>query len=156
MGIAERWKRHNPLPTDIEERLESLAPLLEKKGVLLAYLFGSLAAKDEKAQRQPGDVDLAVLTKEGPAWELQEALVESLGTDRLDLVDLRRASPVLRFEILRGGRPIYISDESIRERYEMETLHLYRDTEPMRRRQREALKERMTAWRLKGALLRVD
>jgi len=152
MGIPERWKRHSPLPQDIEERLESLALLLEKKGVLLAYLFGSLAKNGEKAPRQPGDVDLAVLTEEEPAWRLQEALVEWLGTDRLDLVDLRRASPVLRFEILCGGRPIYISDESIRERYEMETLHLYRDTEPMRRRQREALKERMTAWRLKGAL----
>ena len=152
MGIPERWKRHSPLPQDIEERLVSIAPLLEKKGVLLAYLFGSLVAKDEKVPRMPGDVDLAVLTREGPTWEQQEALVESLGTDRLDLVDLRRASPVLRFEILCGGRPIYISDEEIMERYEMETLHLYRDTEPMRRRQREALKERMTAWRVKGAL----
>jgi predicted nucleotidyltransferase len=152
MGIPERWKRHRPLPQDIEERLESLAPLLEKKGVLLVYLFGSLAAKGEKAQRLPGDVDLALLTRERPAWELQEKLVESLGTDRLDLVDLRKASPVLRFEILRGGRPIYISDEEIRERYEMETLHLYRDTEPMRRRQRQALKERMAAWRLKETL----
>ena len=152
MGIPERWKRYRPLPTDIEERLESLAHLLEKKGVLLAYLFGSLATNGEKVTRMPGDVDLAVLTREEPAWRLQEALVEWLGTDRLDLVDLRRASPVLRFEILRSGRPIYISDESIRERYEMETLHLYRDTEPMRRRQRDALKERMTAWRLKGAL----
>ena len=152
MSIPERWKRHKPLPANIEERLQSLAPLLEKKGVLLAYLFGSLAAKGEKAPRSPGDVDLAVLTEDGPAWELQEELVESLGTDRLDLVDLRKASPVLRFEILRGGRPIYISDEEIRERYEMETLHLYRDTEPMRRRQRQALKERMAAWRLKETL----
>ena len=152
MSIPERWKKHKPLPANIEERLQSLAPLLEKKGVLLAYLFGSLAAKGEKAPRAPGDVDLAVLTEERPAWELQEELVECLGTDRLDLVDLRKASPVLRFEILRGGRPIYISDEEIRERYEMETLHLYRDTEPMRRRQRQALKERMVAWRLKETL----
>ncbi len=152
MGIPERWKRHRPLPDDIEERLQSLASLLEKKGVLLAYLFGSLAATGEKALRPPGDVDLAVLTRDGPAWELQEMLIESLGTDRLDLVDLRRASPVLRFEILCSSRPIYISDEEIRGRYEMETLHLYRDTEPMRKRQREALKERMTAWRLKRAL----
>jgi predicted nucleotidyltransferase len=82
MSIPERWKGHSPLPQDIEERLVSLAPLLEKKGVLLAYLFGSLVAKDEKVPRMPGDVDLAVLTREGPTWELQEALVESLGTDR--------------------------------------------------------------------------
>ena len=58
---------------------------------------------------------------------------------------------MLRFEILSSGRPIYISDEELREQYEMETLRLYRDTEPMRRRQREALKERMAAWRSKEA-----
>jgi len=122
-------------------------PLFEKEGVLLAYLFGSLAEKNEKLSRSrpPGDVDLAILTKEGPAYGLLEAIADILGTDRLDLVDLRRASPVLRFEILRSGSPIYISDEDLRERYEMETIHLYRDTEPMRRRQREALKERMEA-----------
>lgn len=114
---------------------------------LLAYLFGSLASKDEKLSRPrpPGDVDLAILTKEGSAYELLEAVVDALGTDRLDLVDLRKASPILRFEILRSGRPIYISDEDLRERYEMETIYLYRDTEPMRKRQREALKERMEA-----------
>lgn len=41
-------------------------------------------------------------------------------------MDLRKTSLVLvlRFEILRGGRPIYISDEEIMDRYEMETLHL--------------------------------
>lgn len=147
MSNPERWTRHRPLPQDIEKRLENLAPLFKKKGVLLAYLFGSLAQKGERLTRPrpPGDVDLAILTKEGPAYDLLEAIADVLGTDRLDLVDLRKASPVLRFEILRSGRPIYISDEDLRERYEMETIHLYRDTEPMRRRQREALKERMEA-----------
>jgi predicted nucleotidyltransferase len=122
-------------------------PLFEKEGVLLAYLFGSLAQKGEKLSRPrpPGDVDLAILTKEGPAYNLLEAIIDVLGTDRLDLVDLRKASPVLRFEVLRSDRPIYVSDEDLRERYEMETIHLYRDTEPMRRRQREVLKERMEA-----------
>jgi hypothetical protein len=55
-------------------------------------------------------VDLAILIKEKPAYELFEAIADVLGTDRIDLVDLRKASPVLRFEILRSGRPIYISD----------------------------------------------
>ncbi len=147
MSNPERWARYRPLPQDIERRLENLVPLFEEKGVMLAYLFGSLAQKGGKLSRPrpPGDVDLAILTKEGPAYNLLEAVVDILGTDRLDLVDLRKASPVLRFEILRGGRPIYVSDEDLRERYEMETIHLYRDTEPMRRRQWEALKERMEA-----------
>jgi hypothetical protein len=51
-----------------------------------------------------------------------------------DLVDLRYASPILRYEVLRSGKPIYVSDESVKERFEMDTIHLYRDTEPMRRR----------------------
>jgi uncharacterized protein len=146
LGIPERWNRHRQLPQDIKTRLENLAPFFEKEDVLLAYLFGSLVEKSNKAPRSPGDVDLAILTKSGPTHVLKEALEGILDTDRLDLVDLRSASPVLRFEILRSGKPIYVSDENIRDRYEMETIHLYRDTEPMRRRQRAALKERMAAW----------
>lgn len=90
MSNPERWTKYKPLPQDIEKRLENLLPLFEKEGVLLAYLFGSLAQKGEKLTRPrpPGDVDLAVLTKEGPAYELQEEIAEVLGTDRLDLVDL--------------------------------------------------------------------
>lgn len=152
MGIPERWNRHKPLPQDIKTRAENLAPFFEGEGVLLAYLFGSLSGTGKKAQRTPGDVDLAVLTRSGPAHVLKEALQEILDTDRLDLVDLRRASPVLRFEILSSGKPIYVSDENIRNRYEMETIQLYRDTEPMRRRQSAVLRERMAAWCLKEAL----
>ena len=71
-------------------------------------------------------MDLAVLTStaEEPAWRLWEKIVDALGTERLDLVDLRRASPVLRFEIVRSGRPIYVSDEAAKERFILDTLHL--------------------------------
>jgi len=143
MGIPERWARHRPLPQDIELRLEAIIPIFEKQGVLLAYLFGSLSGKGENPPRPPGDVDLAVLTRDGPAYILQDALIDALGTDRLDLVDLRKASPVLRFEILRTGLPIYVLDEKIQERYEVDTIHVYRDTAPMRRRHMEYMERRM-------------
>jgi hypothetical protein len=67
----------------------------------------------------------------------------ALGSERLDLVDLRRASPVLLFEITRTGSQIYSSDEAARERFFLDVLHLYRDTAPLRHRQRTALKRRM-------------
>jgi len=102
--------------------------------------------------RPPNDVDLAILTKERPASEHFEKLADALGTDRLDLVDLRHASPIMRYEVLRSGKPIYVSDDRAKERYEMDTIHLYRDTEPMRKRQREVLKERMAAWCSKNPL----
>jgi predicted nucleotidyltransferase len=146
MGIAERWAGHRPLPEEIRGSLEELTSLFEREGVILAYLFGSLA-RDE-TNREPHDVDIAVLTggAEEPAWRLREKIVDALGTERLDLIDLRRASPVLRFEIIRSGRPLYVSDEVAKERFVLDTLHLYRDTAPMRRRQMEALKKRMMRW----------
>ncbi len=69
-----------------------------------------------------------------------------MGTERLDLVDLRRAPPVPRFEIIRTGRPLYVADEKTQERFEMATLHLYRDTAPLHRQQREYLRRRMVQW----------
>lgn len=94
----------------------------------------------------PGDVDLAVLTAEEPAYEFRDDLQRALGTQRLDLVDLRRASPLLRFHVVRDGRLLYALDDGTLNRFELDTLHLYRDTAPLRRRHREILRERMDAW----------
>ena len=138
MSIAERWKRFRELPPDIEQTLGQLVPLFEKEGVALAYLFGSLG------KGRPGqDVDLAILTRETPAFRLREAITRCLGTERLDLVDLKQAPPVLRFEIVRTGRLLYAADVEVQERFELATLHLYRDTRPLRRRQREYLRWRV-------------
>ena len=90
LGIPERWKRHRPLPADIEERLESLAPILRKEGGCASGLLsGSLAATDETSPRAPEDVDLAVLTKEGRhgsygrCWQcLGHELIGSGGTEK--------------------------------------------------------------------------
>ncbi len=139
MGIAERWKGFRELPPNIQKAVECLVPLLEREGVLLAYLFGSLQ------RGGPGqDVDLAILVEGRPAYGLRDMITEALGTERVDLVDLGRASPVLRFEILCTGRPFYVAGPGIQERFELATLHLYRDTHFLRRRQRAYLRERMS------------
>jgi predicted nucleotidyltransferase len=141
MAIKERWKGFAELEPDIGQALERLLPLFEREDVLLAYLFGSLAQG-----RDANDVDLAVLVESQPAFRLREPIVECLGTERVDLVDLKRASPVLRFEILRTGRCLYAVNGDTQNRYELETLHLYRDTHSMRRRQQEYLRERIAQW----------
>jgi predicted nucleotidyltransferase len=141
MGIVERWKELPELPPDIRSRLERLIPLFEREGVVLAYLFGSLAERENA-----GDVDLALLRQSDSVFALWAAIVDRLGTERLDLVDLATASPVLRFEILRNAKLLYAADEEVLERFTMETLHLYRDTAPLRARQREYLKESFARW----------
>ena len=132
-------------PPDVRRRIEQLPAYLEAEGVLVAYLFGSLVEDDEPG-REPRDVDLAVQVEEGAAWRLRDGLGKLLGTQRLDLVDLSRADPVLRFEIIRSGHPIYWRDDDTLNRFELDTMHLYRDTAPMRARQREYLRERTARW----------
>lgn len=111
----------------------------------LAYLFGSLTEGSDRSD-DADDVDLAVLTGGDPAHVLKADLTRALGTSRIDLVDLRRASPRLRFDIVRHGCLLYARDDETLNRFELATLHLYRDTAPLRRRHRRILRERMRAW----------
>lgn len=141
MSIPERWTRFSKLPPNIGRKLTQLIPLFEKENVLLAYLFGSLS------RGQAGhDIDLAILAQSEPAFRLRAAITNCLETERVDLVDLQRASPVLRFEILRTGQLLYTADQALSERFELATLRLYRDTAWLRHRQREYLRERMEQW----------
>lgn len=141
MSIPERWERVRQLPLDIKQKLPQLIPLFEQEDVQLAYLFGSLSQA-----KQAHDVDLAILTQNQPAFRLREAITDCLNTERVDLVDLRSASPVLRFEILRTGQLLYAANEMLSEQFELDTLRLYKDTAWLRRHQDTFLKERMKRW----------
>lgn len=139
MSNPERWLKFAQLPVDILAKLEHLPVIFEQHGVELAYLFGSLA-RGEVGK----DVDLAILTQAEPAYRLRAEIIECLDTERLDLVDLRRAAPSLRFEIIRNGRLLYCTDEETVERFEIDTLHQYRDTAYLRRQQMEYLRKRVS------------
>jgi predicted nucleotidyltransferase len=139
MSNPERWLKFAQLPADILAKLEHLPVIFEQHGVELAYLFGSLA-RGEVGK----DVDLAILTQAEPAYRLRAEIIECLDTERLDLVDLRRASPSLRFEIIRTSRLLYCTDEETVERFEIDTLHQYRDTAYLRRQQMEYLRKRVS------------
>jgi len=145
MANRERWKRFEELPDDVRDRLERLPELLARRSVLLAYVFGSLA-ENETPPDPPEDVDLALLVEGEPVHALRTDLEGALGTRRLDLVDLRRASPVLRFHVIRDGHLLYARDDEVLNRFELDTLHVYRDTAPLRRRHRRMLRERMDTW----------
>jgi predicted nucleotidyltransferase len=141
MGTKERWKGFRELPPDIIQGLKRLVPLFERENVLLAYLFGSLGRGQEG-----NDVDLAILVQGRPAFCLRDAILDCLGTERVDLVDLQRAPPVLRFQIIRAGHPLYVSNQALQERFELATLHLYRDTRFLRSQQQQYVKERFAQW----------
>lgn len=154
MGIPERWKGHKPLPKHIRQLLPTrLTPLFERDNVELAYVFGSLA-RNNNGHREPHDLDLAVLpVKRGTesGRNLWEDIMTAVGTDRVDLINLAIASPVLRYEIMSTGKPIYIRDQEAKEAFEMNTLREYRDTAYMRQEQMKDLRKRMVRWVSEGS-----
>jgi predicted nucleotidyltransferase len=102
-----------------------------RTGLRFAFLFGSVA----RGQSGPlSDVDIAV--HHDPAapdlLALQAALAEALDTDRLDLVELNGAGPLLRHRVLRDGVAILIQDQEALFHARYRTQIDYLDTAPLR------------------------
>lgn len=105
--------------------------------VQLLVLFGSAV----KGRRTPArDIDLAVQC-DGPADldALYLAVAPRLGTDRVDLVDLRRAGPLLAFEVARTGRLLFERHPGTFRQFQSLASRRYCDTEKLRRAQRRAI-----------------
>ncbi len=142
MATAEKWHKFKPLPADIRQRVQQLVPLFTQEGVLLAYLFGSLAHAEE-----PQDVDLALLLpEEKRPFHLLPTLYDTLNTERIDLVDLRRAPPTLKMEIIRTGQCLLAQPSTRRLEFELATIRQYQDTNYLRREQERLMKERFATW----------
>lgn len=103
----------------------------------LLVLFGS-AARDRASSES--DIDLAVQC-DGPA-DLDAfylALAPRLGTDRLDLIDLRRAGPLLAMAVARTGRPLFERERGAFREFQSLASRRYCDTDKLRRARRRAI-----------------
>lgn len=142
MIAMNKWHKFKPLPHDILQRLERLTAIFSTEDVQLTYLFGSLAQNEDA-----NDVDLALLmTAEKRPYQLHTLIANTLEIERVDIVDLRRASPVLAYEIITTGRCIYAVNETIQLEFECHILRQYKDTAWLRQKQELLLKERMKQW----------
>lgn len=96
------------------------------------YLFGSQASGQATVD---SDVDLAVLLPtEEPAdrlWALSSQLAERLQRE-VDLIDLRSASTVMRYQIVQQGQRLWGRDSDVDE-FELATLSEYWDLQITRR-----------------------
>src|SRR5688572_25143300 len=97
---------------DTRELLATLIAALQPRAeVLEAYLFGSRATGAAQAH---SDVDVAVYLGDrrpqasafGYAADLAAVLMAALGSNRVDVVVLNNAPPLLYHRILRDGRRI--------------------------------------------------
>jgi uncharacterized protein len=134
--------------TALVERLRSaLAPRPE---ILEAYLFGS-RARDEAQTHS--DVDVAVFVDPGQARDegygyeatLATDLMRALATNRIDVVLLNRAPPLLYHRVLRDGIRVLARDLAATTSREGRALSRYCDYVPQL-----AKIERAASARLRG------
>ncbi|MEE4270204.1 MAG: nucleotidyltransferase domain-containing protein [Thermoanaerobaculales bacterium] len=89
------------------------------------YLFGSRATE---AVHEKSDIDIAVLPTEALdgslRWDVQQDLAIALHSP-VDLVDLRSASTVMRFQVVSNGELLFEADRTARAEFEMTTLSMY-------------------------------
>jgi predicted nucleotidyltransferase len=94
-------------------------------GVIAVYRFGSSV---EGSLRADSDLDYAVLARRPlepmERFELQEDLALALGRS-VDLVDLRRASVVMRMQVIARARVLASYDPVEQERFEIAVYSSY-------------------------------
>ena len=105
--------------------IDRIREVLSGASPLAVYLFGSMAAN---RARQDSDVDLAVLPaapfSAAELMHLRAELSERLMRD-VDLIDLSRATTVLRKEVVARGRLLFETDANRRAEFEMYALSDY-------------------------------
>ena len=120
--------------------------LASEKPVRFAYLFGSRVRKDVG---KLSDIDVAVFLH-GQVDPLQyrlkliERIAKSLGAQKVDLIILNSATPLLAHQVVKSGAVV---KESKRDRiiFEMESLQQYLDTEHLRNTQLSYLRQHLRA-----------
>ncbi len=123
------------------EDLEELEKVLGNYSVKLAYLFGS---HSEGEITKFSDVDIAVLFEENSNKRLESLrveLVDLLGEEAIDLVDLDMAPPRLKYYIVKEGK-ILIGENDSTE-FEMKAMQEYFDFKPLEEKYFEKMKERI-------------
>lgn len=118
------------LPKNIMERVPAAASALaERPEVVFAYLFGSLAAGGVKPL---SDVDIAVYMAEPYDFveaklALLDILMDSLGTEEIDLLILNTAPLSLAGRIMGAKQVIVDKQPFARHEFESLTLRKYWD-----------------------------
>jgi predicted nucleotidyltransferase len=133
----------------IEATVQRLRETLEAEpGVLEAYLFGSQARGDAS---EHSDIDVAVYVSPdtsraarafGYESELTAKLMAAVGSNRVDVVVLNDASPLLYHRVLRDGIRLFARDLVLTTTREGRALSRYCDYVPQLRKIEAAARAR--------------
>ena len=113
---------------------DKLVPVLKKEGLDLLLLFGSVASGK---MRKESDVDLAFLfDRPVDILALTNRIIKLLHINNVDVVDLKHATPVLKYAAARNGRLLYESRGGLFNDFYSLAFSMYIDSKKLRDAQR--------------------
>jgi len=126
-----------------KEKLEEIRQICKKFRVTTLILFGSQAKAEADAK---SDIDVAVLFENNDFSAERERilfydLVRLFQTDRVDLVVLNRASPLLMKEVAIFGTPLYEKKRGIFDEFQIKAIKKYLDSKKFRKLRKICLEE---------------
>lgn len=127
----------------IEEIKEKLGPLFEEEGLQLVFLFGS--AVSGKVHNR-SDIDIAFLfNKQVDILALTNKVINHLHADNIDVVDLRRTSPLMKFSVVKNGLLIYEAEQGAFNEFYSLAFRMYVDSKKLRDAQTSAIRHFLEA-----------
>ena len=126
-----------PLPS--LDRIRQAAQLLGTElGAQLIVLFGSAA-------REPGasaDLDIGILSRHPlEVVAVSNRLIQALGTQAIDVADLRRADPLLLALVARDGIPLYEASPGAFAAFASLAVRRFADTRKFRDAERRGVQD---------------
>lgn len=127
-----------PLTSPVRQGLLALG---DRHDLSLLVLFGSRARGDAA----PGaDWDFGFLADDSPdVLAMMAEISRAVGSDRVDLADLRRASALLRFRAARDGVLAYEARAGVFDEFRFAAARFWYDAEPVLRPGYDALLDRL-------------
>ena len=120
-------------------KLEQPLKIITKYNIKLLVVFGSFGTE---YMTKDSDLDLGYLSEELLSQEQELQLLQDLikfyQRSNIDLVNLRKATPGLKFEIARKGRVIFEQKEEFLE-FQLYASHVFADTKHLREMRKEVL-----------------
>ena len=124
---------------DIEDILKDhMDNFVKEFDISLIYIFGSFA---KNKNRKNSDIDIAILLNGDidayTKLNIYGALVDIFKREDIDLVILNNVNEVLKFQVIKYGKIIYMESLYAKVMFESRTMSIYMDMEHFRNTQAE-------------------
>lgn len=113
--------------------------LLEQFDIKLVYIFGSYA---KGTNTKNSDLDIAFLLGQYNFYDKLNLISELVGIfnrDDIDVVILNDANSILKFQVIKYGKIVYMASEYEKVIFESKTMDEYMDMEFFRKRQKQIM-----------------